>query len=75
MGSVAGGYPLGWLPKKSALSLTILRASPAPIGLSPRRTRKVSGLAAWPPSGPLVGPRAPAPRVVPPRPLASMPDL
>ncbi len=39
------------------------------------RTRKVSRLDAWPPDGPLVGPRGPAARVVLLAPLPSMPDL
>jgi len=37
---VAGGCPLGWLPKKMALSLAILRASPASIRKSPGRNQE-----------------------------------
>ena len=62
----------GWLPKKPALSLAILRASPARIRKWPRRNQEFSGLADWTPAGSLSGPRGPAARAVPRAPLPSI---
>lgn len=49
----------GGFPKKPALSLAILRASPASIRISPGRNRELNGLAHRTPAGPLAGSRKP----------------
>ena len=60
-----GGLHAGWTPKKTALSLAKLRASPASIRKSPGRNQEFNGLADWTPTGPFGGPRKPAVRAVP----------
>ena len=49
--AIRGGLRPGWTPKNSALSLAILRASPASIRISPGRNRKLAVTGPRPDSG------------------------